>query len=138
MAATITRSAAFFSNSAAATWLMACRLEELPGVGCFVEYEIGGHSILIVREGKDSIRAYFNACRHRGTRLARGREMLRSRLLCRGVALGTGGLALEFGQSATAALPAALVQATVRGAVLFAAGTGAAVGVTSAGALALA
>lgn len=55
------------------TWLMACRTEELPGVGCFVEYEIGGHSILVVREAKNSIRAYHNACRHRGTRLARGR-----------------------------------------------------------------
>lgn len=63
------------------TWLMACRLEELPGVGCFVEYEIGGHSILIVREAKDSIRGYFNACRHRGTRLARGRGRVGS-LIC--------------------------------------------------------
>ncbi|WP_307781832.1 aromatic ring-hydroxylating dioxygenase subunit alpha [Streptomyces sp. MBT65] len=62
-------------------WLLACRLEELPGVGCFVEYEIGGHSILVVREGRDSIRAYFNACRHRGTRLARGRGRVGS-LIC--------------------------------------------------------
>ncbi|ROO87507.1 Rieske-like 2Fe-2S protein [Actinocorallia herbida] len=62
-------------------WLMACRLEELPGVGCFVEYEIGSHSILIVRESKDSIRAYHNACRHRGTRLARGRGRVGS-LIC--------------------------------------------------------
>ena len=55
------------------TWLMACRLEELPGVGSYVEYRIGDHSILIVRESADSIRGYFNACRHRGTRLATGR-----------------------------------------------------------------
>ena len=55
------------------TWLMACRLEELPGVGSYVEYLIGGHSILVVRESTDSIRGYFNACRHRGTRLATGR-----------------------------------------------------------------
>jgi RNA polymerase sigma factor (sigma-70 family) len=72
------------------------------------------------------------------TRLARGRAMLRSRLLRRGVALGAGGLAPEFGESATAALPAAFVRATVRGAALFAAGTGAVAGVTSPGALALA
>jgi phenylpropionate dioxygenase-like ring-hydroxylating dioxygenase large terminal subunit len=63
------------------TWLMACRVEELPGVGCFVEYEIGSHSILIVREAKDSIRAYYNACRHRGTRLARGRGRVGS-IIC--------------------------------------------------------
>lgn len=63
------------------TWLMACRVEELPGVGSFVEYEIGSYSILIVREAKDSIRAYHNACRHRGTRLARGRGRVGS-LIC--------------------------------------------------------
>jgi len=28
------------------TWLMACRVEELPGVGSYVEYRIGDHSIL--------------------------------------------------------------------------------------------
>jgi Rieske 2Fe-2S family protein len=55
------------------TWLMACRTEELQKVGSFVEYEIASHSILIVRETKDSIKAYYNACRHRGTRLACGR-----------------------------------------------------------------
>jgi phenylpropionate dioxygenase-like ring-hydroxylating dioxygenase large terminal subunit len=63
------------------TWQVACRVEELPGVGCFVEYEIGSHSILVVREARDSIRAYYNACRHRGTRLARGRGRVGS-LIC--------------------------------------------------------
>lgn len=62
-------------------WLMACRVEELTGVGSFVEYEIGTHSILIVRESRTSIRAYFNACRHRGTRLARGKGRVGS-LIC--------------------------------------------------------
>ena len=55
------------------TWLMACRTEELQKVGSFVEYEIASHSILVVRASKDSIKAYYNACRHRGTRLACGR-----------------------------------------------------------------
>ena len=63
------------------SWLMACRLEELQGVGNFVEYEIGSHSILIVRESRTSVRAYYNACRHRGTRLARGRGRVGS-LIC--------------------------------------------------------
>ncbi len=63
------------------TWLMACREEELPGVGNFVEHVIGDRSILIVRESRDSIRAYHNACRHRGTRLASGRGRVGS-LIC--------------------------------------------------------
>lgn len=63
------------------TWQIACRAEELPDVGCFVEYEIGKYSILVVRESKTEIRAYHNACRHRGTRLARGRGRVGS-LIC--------------------------------------------------------
>ncbi|MBH0123599.1 aromatic ring-hydroxylating dioxygenase subunit alpha, partial [Rhodococcus sp. CX] len=63
------------------TWQIACRVEELPDVGCFVEYEIGKFSILLVRESKSEIRAYHNACRHRGTRLARGRGRVGS-LIC--------------------------------------------------------
>ena len=61
------------------TWLMACRLEELPSIGNYVEYRIGDRSVLVVREGPDSIRAYHNACRHRGTRLAEGRLALERR-----------------------------------------------------------
>ncbi|MFB9781290.1 aromatic ring-hydroxylating oxygenase subunit alpha [Rhodococcus baikonurensis] len=63
------------------TWQIACRVEELRDVGCFVEYEIGKFSILLVRESKTQIRAYHNACRHRGTRLARGRGRVGS-LIC--------------------------------------------------------
>ncbi len=70
------------------TWLMACRLEELPGVGSFVEHRIGDRSILLVRESNDpesgpgtGIRAYHNACRHRGTRLAAGRGRVGS-IIC--------------------------------------------------------
>ena len=63
------------------TWLMACRLEELPGVGSYVEYRIGDRSVLIVRESTESIRAYHNACRHRGTRLATGRGRVGS-IIC--------------------------------------------------------
>jgi glycine betaine catabolism A len=63
------------------TWLMACRLEELPGVGSYVEYRIGDCSVLIVRESTESIRAYHNACRHRGTRLASGRGRVGS-IIC--------------------------------------------------------
>jgi Rieske 2Fe-2S family protein len=56
----------------ARTWQIACRVEELAAVGSYVEYEIGSHSILVIRESTESITAYYNACRHRGTRLAKG------------------------------------------------------------------
>src|SRR6478736_7887498 len=53
-------------------WQVACREEELGAVGDYVEYVIGDQSILVVRSATDDIRAYFNACLHRGTRLADG------------------------------------------------------------------
>jgi phenylpropionate dioxygenase-like ring-hydroxylating dioxygenase large terminal subunit len=52
-------------------WQVACRIEELPEVGDFTEYTIVGQSILIVRVSEDSIKAYWNACRHRGVQLGR-------------------------------------------------------------------
>lgn len=53
-------------------WQMACRLEEIPRVGDFTEYQINDQSILIVRESEETIKAYFNACRHRATALGDG------------------------------------------------------------------
>ncbi|HVV08106.1 aromatic ring-hydroxylating dioxygenase subunit alpha [Amycolatopsis sp.] len=53
-------------------WQMACRLEEIPRPGDFTEYKIGDQSILVVRESEDSVKAYFNACRHRATALGVG------------------------------------------------------------------
>jgi phenylpropionate dioxygenase-like ring-hydroxylating dioxygenase large terminal subunit len=54
------------------TWQVACREEELTGPGDFVEYRIVDQSILVVRSEGDEIRAFYNSCRHRGTRLAKG------------------------------------------------------------------
>jgi nitrite reductase/ring-hydroxylating ferredoxin subunit len=52
-------------------WQMACRLEEIPNVGDWVEYEILDKSVIVVRT-KDGVKAFHNACRHRGVRLASG------------------------------------------------------------------
>jgi len=53
-------------------WQMACRLEEIPEVGDWVEYKILDKSVIVVRT-KSGVRAYHNACRHRGVQLASGR-----------------------------------------------------------------
>ena len=50
-------------------WQMAARLELLENVGDFVEYSNLGKSVIVVRS-KDGIKAYHNACRHRGVPLA--------------------------------------------------------------------
>lgn len=53
-------------------WQMACRLEEIPQVGSYLTYEILTDSIIVVRTGKNEVRAFHNACPHRGTLLTAG------------------------------------------------------------------
>ncbi|MGF7238164.1 MAG: aromatic ring-hydroxylating oxygenase subunit alpha [Frankia sp.] len=53
-------------------WQMACRLEEIPAAGDFVEYEICDQSVLVVRQPDQSVKAFHNACRHRATQLCKG------------------------------------------------------------------
>jgi nitrite reductase/ring-hydroxylating ferredoxin subunit len=52
-------------------WQMACRLEEIPNVGDWVEYTILDKSVIVVRT-QSGVKAFHNACRHRGVRLANG------------------------------------------------------------------
>jgi phenylpropionate dioxygenase-like ring-hydroxylating dioxygenase large terminal subunit len=51
-------------------WQMACRTEQVPNVGDYIEYTNLGKSVIVVRT-KDGIKAYQNACRHRGVALAK-------------------------------------------------------------------
>src|SRR3974390_871440 len=53
-------------------WQMACRLEELPTPGDYVEYTICDQVVLLVATDEDTVRGYHNACRHRATQLATG------------------------------------------------------------------
>jgi carnitine monooxygenase subunit len=50
-------------------WQMACRLEQIQEVGDWVEYSNLGKSVIVVRT-KDGVKAFHNACRHRGVPLA--------------------------------------------------------------------
>lgn len=59
-------------------WQMACRLEEIPKTGDFVEYQILDQSIIVVRLDSANVRAYHNACRHRGVKLVEGSGSRRS------------------------------------------------------------
>ena len=50
-------------------WQMACREEDIPHVGDTLVYDICDLSILVVRSAPTTIRAFFNACLHRGRQL---------------------------------------------------------------------
>jgi nitrite reductase/ring-hydroxylating ferredoxin subunit len=52
-------------------WQMACRLEQIPNVGDWTEYRILDKSVIIVRT-QEGIKAFHNACRHRGVPIAQG------------------------------------------------------------------
>src|SRR5579862_953134 len=53
-------------------WQMACREEDIPGVGDYVVYDIADASLIVVRSAPDRIRAFHNSCLHRGTQLRSG------------------------------------------------------------------
>jgi len=50
-------------------WQFACREEQIPKVGSHVVYDIANMSFIVVRTGPDEIKAYYNACLHRGRQL---------------------------------------------------------------------
>jgi len=62
-------------------WQLACLEEEIPEVGDYHVYDIAHLSFLVVRTGPDEIKAYRNACLHRGRKLrtceGRGAKNLR-------------------------------------------------------------
>lgn len=52
-------------------WFCAVRSSELAKPGAFRTVEVGRESILIARARDNSVRAFFNVCRHRGASSAR-------------------------------------------------------------------
>src|SRR5471032_533408 len=52
-------------------WLCAAREEQVAKPGDHLVLEIAGESILIVRNRQGVLRAFYNVCRHRGSRLCR-------------------------------------------------------------------
>jgi phenylpropionate dioxygenase-like ring-hydroxylating dioxygenase large terminal subunit len=50
-------------------WHQACREEEIPEVGDYLTYDFIDQSFIVVRTSPDQIKAFYNACPHRGRRL---------------------------------------------------------------------
>lgn len=51
------------------TWQWACREDHIPEAGDYYVYDVGDLSALIMRTESGKIKAYYNACMHRGTQL---------------------------------------------------------------------
>ncbi|CAM3095945.1 aromatic ring-hydroxylating oxygenase subunit alpha [Mycobacterium intermedium] len=50
-------------------WQFACREEDIPEPGDYIVYDVADISLIVVRTGPGEIKAYRNACLHRGRRL---------------------------------------------------------------------
>jgi Rieske 2Fe-2S family protein len=50
-------------------WLCAGRAAEIPAAGDYFLKQVGLESIIVLRDRQEQARAFFNVCRHRGTRL---------------------------------------------------------------------
>jgi Rieske 2Fe-2S family protein len=52
-------------------WICVARAEELAEPGAWRVLDVAGESLLLLRTAKGELRAFYNVCRHRGTRLCR-------------------------------------------------------------------
>jgi Rieske 2Fe-2S family protein len=50
-------------------WYVLGHSSELPEVGSFIVRELLGESLIILRDSERTIRAFYNVCRHRGSRI---------------------------------------------------------------------
>jgi phenylpropionate dioxygenase-like ring-hydroxylating dioxygenase large terminal subunit len=50
-------------------WQWACREEDIPDVGDYVVFDLGGHSWIVVRSAAQTFKALSNACPHRGRQI---------------------------------------------------------------------
>jgi Rieske 2Fe-2S family protein len=52
-------------------WYLIAHASEVPRIGSFIVRELLGESLIIVRTSPETIKAFFNVCRHRGSRICR-------------------------------------------------------------------
>jgi Rieske 2Fe-2S family protein len=55
-------------------WICAGRSEQVGKAGDYFLREVAGESIILTREPSSELRAFYNVCRHRGTRMCREAE----------------------------------------------------------------
>ena len=64
-------------------WVCAGRAEQVAKPGDYFLREIAGESIIITRDRQNNIRAFYNVCRHRGTKLVtEGQGTFSGRIQC--------------------------------------------------------
>ncbi len=63
-------------------WLLVDHESRIPNKGDYFLFEIGNESIIIIRESADRVNAFFNVCRHRGSRICLEQQGNKGLLTC--------------------------------------------------------
>lgn len=63
-------------------WIMAGHVSRIPNKGDYFLFRIGSEQIIIIRENENSVRAFFNVCRHRGSTICQTDSGNAPRLVC--------------------------------------------------------
>lgn len=64
------------------SWLLIDHADRVKEVGSFFLFSIDGESIIIVRESPQKVSAFFNVCRHRGSRVCLENEGIQKLFTC--------------------------------------------------------
>ena len=63
-------------------WLFACTVAHIKNPGDYFVFELASNSILIVRGRDNEVRAFWNSCRHRGSKICLDQRGRVPRLIC--------------------------------------------------------
>src|SRR5215472_4852816 len=55
-------------------WVCVGHQSQAPSRGDFIVQEVAGESLIVLRDQQDKLRAFYNVCRHRGTRLCEAKR----------------------------------------------------------------
>jgi Rieske 2Fe-2S family protein len=71
-----------FDQVIAKKWIVAGHVSRVPNKGDYFLFKIGAEQIILIRENEDSVRAFFNVCRHRGSTICSAESGNAPRLVC--------------------------------------------------------
>ena len=63
-------------------WLFACNGAEIAAPGDYVTFNVGTNPIVVLRDRDGQVRAFHNACRHRGSKVCQKDKGHTNRLVC--------------------------------------------------------
>jgi Rieske 2Fe-2S family protein len=63
-------------------WILVDHVSRIPEIGQYFLFEIDNESIIIIRQDEDNVNAFYNVCRHRGSRVCLEKEGRRKLMTC--------------------------------------------------------